>query len=62
MPAIAPNELDPKPLSDKGELTDVAREHHTVLDALESRDADAVERIMGEHIRQARGRWAKPAE
>ncbi|WP_212761193.1 FCD domain-containing protein [Nocardia uniformis] len=49
-------------MSDKGELTDVAREHHTVLDALESRDADAVERIMGEHIRQARGRWAKPAE
>ncbi|WP_306361643.1 GntR family transcriptional regulator [Nocardia sp. CC227C] len=51
-----------KSLSDKGELTDVAREHHTILDALESRDADAVERIMVEHIRQARGRWAKPAE
>ncbi|GAB0101329.1 GntR family transcriptional regulator [Nocardia sp. JMUB6875] len=49
-------------LAKKGELVDVAREHLTIVDLLESRDQDAVERFLRAHIQQARGRWAKPEE
>ncbi|WP_433680292.1 GntR family transcriptional regulator [Nocardia sp. CA-119907] len=47
-------------LAEKGELVDVAREHFTIVDIIESRDQDAIERFMRDHISQARGRWAKP--
>ncbi|MGF6886594.1 DNA-binding GntR family transcriptional regulator [Nocardia sp. GAS34] len=49
-------------LAKKGELVDVAREHLTIVDMIESRDQDAVERYLREHIQQARGRWAKPQD
>lgn len=49
-------------LAKKGELVDVAREHFTIVDLIESRDQDAVESFMRDHIRQARGRWAKPED
>ena len=43
-----------------GELEESAREHHTILDAIEARDAAEVERLMRAHISQTRGRWARP--
>lgn len=49
-------------LAKKGELVDVAREHLTIVDIIESRDEEAVERYLRQHIQQARGRWAKPAD
>ncbi|MFC9998790.1 GntR family transcriptional regulator [Nocardia sp. NPDC127526] len=49
-------------LAQKGELVDVAREHFTIVDLIESRDQDAVETFLCEHIKQARGRWAKPED
>ncbi|MBU3066308.1 hypothetical protein KO481_32915 [Nocardia sp. NEAU-G5] len=33
-----------------------------MVDLIESRDQDAVERYLREHIQQARGRWAKPQD
>ncbi|WP_113704269.1 GntR family transcriptional regulator [Nonomuraea lactucae] len=42
-------------------LTDSAREHLALLDALERGDPEAVGRIMGEHIQHVRGIWAHPA-
>lgn len=47
-------------LLDNGELVDSAREHLTIVDLIESRDADAVEVFMSTHIDQVRGRWAHP--
>jgi DNA-binding GntR family transcriptional regulator len=47
-------------LRERGELVDVAREHHGIVDAIESRDPDAVETVMRAHISQVRGRWANP--
>ncbi|MFC3996786.1 GntR family transcriptional regulator [Nocardiopsis sediminis] len=47
-------------LLEHGELEEVAREHFAIVDALESRDPEAVEQIMLTHIRQTRGRWAHP--
>ena len=44
----------------QGELVGVAHEHHTIVDAVETRDRDAVEAVMRAHISQVRGRWAKP--
>ncbi|MFI6574152.1 GntR family transcriptional regulator [Nocardiopsis sp. NPDC050513] len=49
-------------LLEQGELEGVAREHFGIIDALESRDPDAVERIMRDHISQTRGRWAHPSD
>lgn len=49
-------------LLERGELEGVAREHHLILDAIESRDAERVETLMREHISQTRGRWARPQE
>lgn len=49
-------------LLERGELEGVAREHHVILDAIESRDAECVETLMREHISQTRGRWARPQE
>lgn len=46
---------------ERGELEGTAREHHTILDAIEARDAATVERLLDAHIQQARGRWAHPA-
>jgi DNA-binding GntR family transcriptional regulator len=43
-----------------GGLVESAREHLTIVDLLESRDADAVEAFMQRHIDQVRGRWARP--
>ena len=47
-------------LLERGELVAVAEEHLTILAALRSRDAAAVERVLHEHISQTRGRWAHP--
>ena len=47
-------------LRESGELLDVAREHHSILDAIEKGDPDAVESVMRAHISQVRGRWARP--
>lgn len=47
-------------LLERGELEESAREHHTILDAIEARDPQQVERLMRDHIRQTRGRWAHP--
>lgn len=49
-------------LAEKGELVDVAREHFTIVDIIESGDQVAVESFMRDHISQARGRWAKPED
>ncbi|MFJ4655792.1 GntR family transcriptional regulator [Nocardia sp. NPDC088792] len=49
-------------LAEKGELVDVAREHFTIVDLIESGDRHAVEAFMHTHISQARGRWARPAD
>ncbi len=45
---------------ERGELVDTAREHLSIVEAIESRDQQAVEIIMHEHIAQTRGKWAKP--
>ncbi|MFG3438585.1 GntR family transcriptional regulator [Nonomuraea sp. NPDC047897] len=42
-------------------LTDSAREHLDLLEALERGDAEAVGHIMGQHIQHVRGIWAHPA-
>jgi DNA-binding GntR family transcriptional regulator len=47
-------------LLERGELVDSAREHLDIVDTIERRDSRAVERLMRNHIRQTRGRWAKP--
>ncbi len=47
-------------LLENGELVDSAREHLTIVDLIEARDADAVEAFMRLHIDQVRGRWAHP--
>ncbi|WP_328412059.1 GntR family transcriptional regulator [Nocardia sp. NBC_00403] len=47
-------------LLERGELVDSAREHLDIVDIIERRDSRAVERLMRNHIRQTRGRWAKP--
>ena len=49
-------------LRERGELAEAAREHRAIVDAIESRDQDAVEAVMRAHIRQVRGRWARPTE
>ncbi|MFI7611959.1 GntR family transcriptional regulator [Nonomuraea terrae] len=46
-------------LSERGTLTDSAREHLALLDALKDGDAEAVGRIMTEHIGHVRGIWAE---
>lgn len=47
-------------LLESGELEASAREHHTILDAVESGKPADVERLMADHISQVRGRWARP--
>jgi DNA-binding GntR family transcriptional regulator len=47
-------------LLENGELVESAREHLTIVDLIESRDADAAEAFMHRHIAQVRGRWARP--
>jgi DNA-binding GntR family transcriptional regulator len=47
-------------LLQRGELEAIAREHHTILDAIETRRPQDVERLMRAHISQTRGRWAHP--
>jgi DNA-binding GntR family transcriptional regulator len=46
-------------LSERGTLTDSAREHLELLDALLSPALSAAERIMGEHIHHVRDIWAE---
>jgi DNA-binding GntR family transcriptional regulator len=48
-------------LLEGGGLEASAREHHTILDAVESGTPADVERLMADHISQTRGRWARPA-
>jgi DNA-binding GntR family transcriptional regulator len=45
-------------LADSGELVASAAEHLTIVATLRSRDEEAVERLMRDHIAQTRGRWA----
>jgi DNA-binding GntR family transcriptional regulator len=47
-------------LLERGEFTDVAREHLAIVNAIQRRDPEAVEHLMHAHISQTRGRWAKP--
>jgi len=49
-------------LLESGELEESAREHDIILDAIEARDPQEVERLMRAHISQTRGRWAHPKE
>ncbi|ATL66614.1 GntR family transcriptional regulator [Nocardia terpenica] len=42
----------------RGELENSAREHHTILDLLESRRAAELERFLRAHIGHTRGIWA----
>ncbi|MEV4799938.1 GntR family transcriptional regulator [Nonomuraea sp. NPDC049421] len=46
-------------LSERGTLTDSAREHLQLLDALKSGDGKAVGHLMAEHIGHVRGIWAE---
>ncbi|MEV4475981.1 GntR family transcriptional regulator [Nonomuraea sp. NPDC049504] len=46
-------------LSERGTLTDSAREHLQLLDALKSGDGRAVGHLMAEHIGHVRGIWAE---
>ncbi|MEU4547826.1 GntR family transcriptional regulator [Nonomuraea dietziae] len=46
-------------LSERGTLTDSAREHLDLLDALKAGDRSEAERIMGEHIHHVRDIWAE---
>lgn len=48
-------------LLESGELEESAREHDIILDAIEARDPQEVERLMRAHISQTRGRWAHPS-
>ncbi|GAA1657203.1 GntR family transcriptional regulator [Actinoplanes couchii] len=49
-------------LYESGELEASAREHHTILDAVERNEPAAVQELMVNHIAQVRGRWAGPAK
>lgn len=46
-------------LAERGSLTESAREHLALLDALKNGDAAAVGQLMGEHIGHVRGIWAE---
>lgn len=46
-------------LHESGELEVSAREHHAILDAIDARDQQEVERLMSLHLSQTRGRWAR---
>ncbi|MCF6473152.1 GntR family transcriptional regulator [Nonomuraea sp. MG754425] len=46
-------------LSERGSLSDSAREHLQLLDALKSGDSAAVGHLMAEHIGHVRGIWAE---
>ena len=47
-------------LSERGMLSDSAREHIALLDALKTGDTEAARSIMSEHIQHVRGIWADP--
>jgi DNA-binding GntR family transcriptional regulator len=47
-----------KELAQARRLTDSAREHRELLEALRARDADKVENLMRVHIEHTRGIWA----
>jgi DNA-binding GntR family transcriptional regulator len=47
-----------KELAQARRLTDSAREHRELLEALQARDADKVENLMRVHIEHTRGIWA----
>jgi DNA-binding GntR family transcriptional regulator len=47
-----------KELAQERRLTDSAREHRELLEALRARDADKVENLMRVHIEHTRGIWA----
>ncbi|MBT2227351.1 GntR family transcriptional regulator [Nonomuraea sp. NEAU-A123] len=47
-------------LSERGTLSDSAREHVALLDALKTGDTKAARTIMSEHIQHVRGIWADP--
>lgn len=49
-------------LSERGTLTDSAREHLQLLDALKEGDSAAARHIMGDHIQHVRGIWANRPE
>jgi DNA-binding GntR family transcriptional regulator len=45
-------------LARQGDLSTSAREHTALLDALEAGDAEAVEKLMRQHLGHVRGIWA----
>jgi DNA-binding GntR family transcriptional regulator len=47
-------------LAERGELAESAREHLRIVDVIQSRDSQAVERLLDAHIRQVRTTWASP--
>jgi DNA-binding GntR family transcriptional regulator len=47
-----------KALAESRRLTESAREHREILEALQARDADRVEELMRVHIVHTRGIWA----
>ncbi|MEV7632939.1 GntR family transcriptional regulator [Microbacterium sp. NPDC089318] len=49
-------------LLERGHLTSSAREHHTILDAIEDRDATRARSLVFSHIEHVRGDWSGDAE
>lgn len=47
-------------LMDPSDLEASAREHHAIVEGIESRDPEAVQQLMAAHISHVRGRWAAP--
>jgi len=46
-----------KPLMESGELVENAREHLTMVDLVEARDADGLQDALTRHIGQVMGKW-----
>lgn len=46
-------------LLEQGKLVDSAKEHLTIVELIRSRDADAVEQFMRQHISKVRTTWAR---
>ncbi|MGH3276732.1 MAG: GntR family transcriptional regulator, partial [Streptosporangiaceae bacterium] len=49
-------------LAERGELTEYAREHRELLDAISRDDADSAAEIMTHHVQHTRGIWAGEPE
>src|SRR5690606_15910393 len=47
-------------LHERGHLADSAREHHTIMDAIEARDAAGARALVHTHIEHVLGEWSGP--